>query len=43
MRFGVYAPNFGEYSDPHNLVTLARGELIRVREEKGCAYGQDHR
>ena len=24
MRFGIYAPNFGEYSDPHKLLTLAR-------------------
>jgi len=24
MRFGIYAPNFGDYSDPHNLLILAR-------------------
>jgi alkanesulfonate monooxygenase SsuD/methylene tetrahydromethanopterin reductase-like flavin-dependent oxidoreductase (luciferase family) len=24
MRFGIYAPNFGEFSDPHKLLTLAR-------------------
>ena len=24
MRFGVYAPNFGEYADPRRLVSLAR-------------------
>jgi hypothetical protein len=24
MRFGIYAPNFGEFSDPHNLLKLAR-------------------
>jgi alkanesulfonate monooxygenase SsuD/methylene tetrahydromethanopterin reductase-like flavin-dependent oxidoreductase (luciferase family) len=24
MRFGIYAPNFGDFSDPHNLLKLAR-------------------
>ena len=24
MKYGVYVPNFGEYGDPHNLLTLAR-------------------